>query len=127
MNPITKEWIDKAEGDFHTLYREMKAKKNKNYDAACFHAQQCAEKYLKAILCEVNIEFTKTHDLTILLDKILISEPLWEFLRKPLAYLTDFAVHYRYPGESADNDDAISAYNYCKLVRKHIKKALALK
>ncbi|MBW1960508.1 MAG: HEPN domain-containing protein [Deltaproteobacteria bacterium] len=29
----------------------------------CFHAQQCAEKYLKAFLTFKNIDFPKTHDI----------------------------------------------------------------
>lgn len=40
MKPVTKDWIEKAEGDFATAQREMRARKNPNYDAACFHAQQ---------------------------------------------------------------------------------------
>ena len=55
MNPLTREWIEKAEGDFATAGRELRARKNPNYEAACFHAQQCAEKYLKAILQEQSI------------------------------------------------------------------------
>lgn len=50
MQPLKNEWIIKAEGDFATAQREMRARKDPNYDAACFHAQQCAEKYLKALL-----------------------------------------------------------------------------
>jgi HEPN domain-containing protein len=62
MKPITGEWITKAEGDFATAQRELKAIDHPNYDAVCFHAQQCAEKYLKAFLQEANIAFPKTHD-----------------------------------------------------------------
>jgi HEPN domain-containing protein len=36
-------------GDFATVEREVRARKNPNYDGVCFHAQQCAEKYLKAL------------------------------------------------------------------------------
>ena len=61
MNPLTREWIDKAEGDFATAGRELRARKNPNYDAACFHAQQCAEKYLKAILQEQSMISAVTH------------------------------------------------------------------
>ena len=57
MKPITQEWVDKAEGDFATAQRESQAKKNLNYDAVCFHSQQCAEKYLKECLQEANIFF----------------------------------------------------------------------
>jgi HEPN domain-containing protein len=50
MNPLTVEWVDKAEGDMATAKRELRARKQPNYDATCFHAQQCVEKYLKALL-----------------------------------------------------------------------------
>ena len=50
MNGIVAEWIEKAEGDYRTAEREMRVRKAPNYDAVCFHAQQCAEKYLKAFL-----------------------------------------------------------------------------
>jgi HEPN domain-containing protein len=40
MNPLTLEWIEKAEGDFATAQRELRAHKLPNYDAVCFHAQQ---------------------------------------------------------------------------------------
>src|SRR6266852_9206884 len=67
MQPLTAEWVDKAEGDFATLLREIRARKRPNYDSACFHAQQCTEKYLKARLQEAGIPFGKTHDLPALL------------------------------------------------------------
>jgi len=50
MNPLTLEWVEKAEGDFITARRELHARAKPNYDAACFHAQQMAEKYLKTML-----------------------------------------------------------------------------
>ena len=48
MKTVTKEWVQKAEGDWNSLGREIRARKNPNDDAACFHAQQCVAKYLKA-------------------------------------------------------------------------------
>jgi hypothetical protein len=38
------------------------------WDGICFHAQQCAEKYMKAFLEEQTIVFHKTHDLVGLMD-----------------------------------------------------------
>jgi HEPN domain-containing protein len=52
MNELTAEWVDKAEGDFDTARRELRVRHRPNYDAVCFHAQQTAEKYLKAFLQE---------------------------------------------------------------------------
>ena len=81
MKPITLEWVEKAEGDYASAQRELRARKSPNYDSACFHAQQCAEKYLKARLQEAEISFPKTHDLTKLLDLLLPVEPCFENLR----------------------------------------------
>jgi HEPN domain-containing protein len=63
MNPLTSEWIDKAEGDFATAQRELAARKSPNYDAVCFHSQQCAEKYMKAALQERDISIPRIHSL----------------------------------------------------------------
>ena len=49
MNEVAQEWINKAEGDYLTATREADASPP-NYDAVCFHAQQCIEKLLKALL-----------------------------------------------------------------------------
>jgi HEPN domain-containing protein len=92
MKPLTREWIGKAEGDFATAGREVRARKAPNYDAACFHAQQCIEKYLKARLQEAGLPFGRMHDLPALLNLLLPVEPSWEFLRPHLRALTPFAV-----------------------------------
>ena len=63
MNAILAEWIAKAEGDLATAQRELRARRAPNYDAVCFHSQQCAEKYLKAFLISEGIEPPRTHNL----------------------------------------------------------------
>ncbi len=126
MKPMTAEWISKAEADFATAQRESRVRKNPNYDGICFHYQQCAEKYLKARLCEADIPFGKTHDLVALLEQILNAEPNWEIFRKDLAYPSDFAVTFRYPGESADKTSAIDAKRLCDYFRKMARSALRL-
>jgi HEPN domain-containing protein len=40
------------------------------FDTVCFHAQQCAEKYLKALLLQAGSEPPKTHDLRLLLQRL---------------------------------------------------------
>ena len=57
MKPSTLEWVDKAEADYETALREFRARRQPNFDDACFHAQQCIEKYLKARLIEAGIAF----------------------------------------------------------------------
>ena len=117
MRPIAAEWVAKAEGDFAILERECRARKAPSFDGACFHAQQCAEKYLKACLCEAGITFGKIHDLVALLDKVLAVEPLWESFRETLAYISGYAVSFRYPGEMADREAAIDARQRCRVFR----------
>jgi HEPN domain-containing protein len=126
MNQITQEWVNKAEGDYATAERELQAKNNYNYDAVCFHAQQCVEKYLKAKLQEANIFFGKTHDLTALLDLILPIEPTWSHLRAELQTLNAFAVSYRYPGDFADKGEAREAMEKCRNIRRIIRQSFSL-
>ena len=127
MKASTLEWVEKAEADFATAGRELRARRQPNYDAACFHAQQCVEKYLKAKLVEVKIRFTKTHDLQRLLDLILPREPLWELFRPLLIELNRFAVAFRYPGESATREMAKIAVSDAKAIRQRIRESLGLR
>jgi HEPN domain-containing protein len=126
MQPLTREWVGKVEGDFATARRELRARKAPNYDAACFHAQQCAEKSRKARLQEADIPFGRTHNLPVLLELLLPIEPSWEMLRPHLRVLTAFAIGVRDPGESADRAMAREALVLCREVRRHIRRSLGL-
>jgi HEPN domain-containing protein len=126
MKPLTLEWIEKAEGDFVSAQREIRARKDPNYDAACFHAQQCLEKYLKARLQEADISFGKIHDLSALLDLILPIEPFWEPFRPQLRTLTAYAIEYRYPGQFADKEMAVEAVKISRKIRRVIRQNLGL-
>ena len=126
MKPTTAEWIAKAEDDFAVMERECHVVVHPSYDAVCFHAQQCAEKYLKARLCEADAVFGKTHDLIALLEQIVDQEPEWEASREDLAFLSDFAVSFRYPGESADRDSASEAQRRCRAFRDVARQSLGL-
>jgi HEPN domain-containing protein len=126
MTPLTCEWIDKAEGDYSVAKREIRVRTKPNYDAVCFHVQQCAEKYLKAILQEHAIPFAKTHDLVVLLDSVINVAPLLEPFRAPLDLITSFAVEFRYPGDSATIDMARDAVKQCTAIRAVARAALGL-
>ena len=118
MNPLAAEWIEKASADLATAGREMRARKDPNYDAVCFHAQQCVEKLLKAALTEAGRDFSRTHDLSHLLDLILPVHPLWEAFRSGFQELVAYAVEYRYPGESSTKEMAQTALNAAKAFSK---------
>ena len=126
MLPLTLEWMSKAEGDWASAQRELRARRAPNYDSACFHAQQCAEKYLKARLQQEGIAFTRTHDLVVLLDLLLPIEPSWVQLRPRLRALTVAAVDYRYPGASATKATAREAVVACRDLRAVVRTSLGL-
>jgi HEPN domain-containing protein len=127
MNPAVAEWVSKAEGDFLTAGRELRARKSPNYDAVCFHAQQCAEKYLKAVLQEKDKRIPRIHSLLELLAMISEFDGSYEFLKADLEVLEDYSVRFRYPGETAEKGDAQSAYAAAGTVRKFARQKLGLK
>jgi len=98
MNPAVAEWVSKAEGDYLTAGRELRVRKSPNYDAVCFHAQQCAEKYLKAMLQENDKQIPKIHNLIELMLLCEESDRGFEMLRADLVTLEHFSVRVRYPG-----------------------------
>jgi HEPN domain-containing protein len=126
MPPDVAEWIVKAEADWATARREFQVRRRTNFDAVCFHSQQCIEKYLKARLILAGIGFPKTHDLVALLALVQKAEPLWQPWKEPLAKLTYYAMTVRYPGESAGRADAAETLKIAKLLRDEIRFSLGL-
>ena len=127
MKPITREWVKKAEGDFATAQREMRARKSPNYDSACFHAQQCVEKYYKARLQESGVTFPFTHDLEMLLNLLCPIEPLWIGYAATAKKLSRHAVKTRYPGASVTRLQAVEMVKFCREARKLARQSLGLK
>lgn len=108
MNEVVREWFDKAEGDFLTATREAVADPP-NYDAVCFHAHQCIEKLLKALLINNKQTPPKTHDLPTLAGLLSSVHMEWHWQIEQFRLLTKAAVTFRYPGESAGQEEASAA------------------
>lgn len=109
-----------------SLLRSYRARKDPSYNVACFHAQQCAEKYLKARLVEAGAAFLKTHDLLLLLTLLQPIEPNWGVLQPELDTLNKYAIAYRYPGQFATKADAKEAVKDCRMVRQAIRTTFGL-
>jgi len=122
----TQEWVTKAENDWRSLNREMSLAEDNNYDDVCFHAQQCAEKYLKGFLHEASVRLVSTRKLSFLLDLTLDYSPQWSVLRPVLQVLSDFENQFRYPGLTATQEIAKEARKICAEVRAVIRPALGL-
>jgi HEPN domain-containing protein/predicted nucleotidyltransferase len=125
MKPETQEWVQKAEDDLN-MARWLRQAPAPFYDGVCFHAQQAAEKYLKAFLEERNIAYPRTHDLIRLLDLSGNLLPELDPLRPNLATLSQFAVVTRYRGFWATQQDADDALHTAEQVRTIIRAKLGL-
>ena len=116
-------WAASAEEDF-VLARSALQRKQPLVSGACFHAQQCAEKYMKALLISKGADFPKTHDLLMLNNLCSAVGIFLEIDPKHLNTLTDYAVRTRYPGEGPNVEDAKEAIELAKLVRNLAKRLL---
>lgn len=126
MNPIATEFIEKALADFETARRELAVTHRPNADAVCFHAQQCVEKLLKAILIHRGAEVKKTHNLLYLLDELDALGDVIDIDRQDLHLLQAGAVDYHYPGMNADMNDAREVFSACKRVSTVLAQILGI-
>lgn len=110
-------WLAKADDDYQTALSALRRKRPLTSIAA-FHAQQCAEKYLKGLLVRQGVTPPKIHDLNLLSDlceQAGIVVPVDEDL---LSLLTKAAVTFRYPGEEPTVEEARAALETAKAVRR---------
>lgn len=82
------------------------------YELLCFHAQQAAEKSLKAVLIYHGIAPPRTHNLESLIDLLPTTIARTHFLTQA-ARLTIFATSARYPGGT----ESVDAEEYTQAVR----------
>ncbi len=120
-------WISKAESDFKNIELVLPAD-DAPFDTVCFHAQQGAEKYLKALLVFYGISFRKTHDL----GELLLLLPSTSEVAGEVGDLTDLsyeAIDSRYPDMSMayDRNAAEDAVRVAELVKSAVLEELSSK
>ena len=94
-------------------------------DTVCFHAQQCVEKYIKALLVFRATPFPKTHDIQVL--RALLPAKLRPKLHQAIAdRLTDYATVFRYPFAGPDIilTEARQAVAIARRVRRELRRHL---
>ena len=117
MNGTVREWLDKAEADYRTARREFEAVDSPNYDAVCFHAQQSGERLMKAIMIHNRVVPPRIHSLARLFELLDPLCPGLDLAIEDLNHLTTLGMAVRYPGESADRDDAEEVLQICDRLR----------
>ena len=92
-----QDWLRNAQSDL--ALAGLRRARGMLYEHLCFHAQQAAEKALKALLLAHGVKFPRTHDLAFLIDQLpsAISIPP-ELIDLPT--LSKYAVQNRYPGDT---------------------------
>lgn len=88
-------WLSKADDDLRVAHVILSGEIGVEW-AACFHAQQAAEKALKGVLVELGIDFPKSHSLDRLV-ALMPSEIAARFDLDALIEITPWAVAGRYP------------------------------
>ncbi len=92
-----REWLNRAHSD---LALARGAGERVYLEDLCFHAQQAAEKAVKAVLISRGVQFAYVHDIAQLLGELAQSgENVPADIRRA-ARLTRFAVFTRYPSPS---------------------------
>jgi HEPN domain-containing protein len=118
-------WLEKADADL-AVAEYLVSSDRPYFGAVGFHAQQAAEKYLKAFLVFHQVEFPKTHDLDKLLDlAAAVAESLSQSLRDATA-LSVYGVETRYPTDLPDLtlSQAKTAVNLAARVRDAVRGAI---
>ena len=130
MNRIALKWFIQAKADLKAAKDSLT---NENYEWACFQAQQCGEKALKAYLYEKGYTSIITHSLKELITECKKLEPSFSELAGEARNLDMFYIPTRYPnglaGDLAPTDfyekeDAITCINSTELILKKARKFL---
>ena len=95
---FVQQWLGKAEQDLAAA-RMLFGSGLDYYAIVGFHAQQAAEKYIKAFLVCHQVEFAKTHDLARLRSLVTQVAPDLATALAPADVLTPYGEEFRYPGD----------------------------
>jgi HEPN domain-containing protein len=122
-DPLT--WVDKAEEDYKLAQLSLRRKQPLTYGAT-YHAQQCGEKYPKALLVDRSLIPPRTHDLVALSNQCVYAGIMVPVSTADLQRLSDYAIQSRYPGNDPTTAEAKDALTIAKAVRKFARKLLSL-
>jgi HEPN domain-containing protein len=126
MPDNVSEWVRYAEEDWQVSVLLLR-RKQPPLIAVTFHAQQSAEKYLKALLLSRGAAFPKTHDLPTLNTLCEQNGILTGFSVDDLSFLTDCAVTVRYPGAEPSLEEARQAVEVARAVRAFARRFLGVR
>jgi len=95
---FVQQWIEKAHKELRVTAILLDSDLG-DYENVGFHAQQVAEKFIKAFLIRHQIEFPKTHNMTLLRQLIAQADQTLAERLASADVLTPYGVEFRYPGD----------------------------
>ena len=110
-------WFAKAEEDLEMARRALGPERPLPA-MACFHAQQCAEKYLKGFLVARNVPFRRVHDLDYLIQLCTALNPDFQNLAPSAEILNAYISTTRYPSDAAEESDTDTAQEALHLAQQ---------
>jgi HEPN domain-containing protein len=118
-------WVSYAEGDLSTAQVGLSLTTDIPYQIIAFHAQQCAEKYLKAYLVYHEVDFPYTHNISLLLE-LCAKKGAWALQLEKAEKLSVYASTLRYPSDEIviTKNDAIEAVEIAIRVKESVHNAL---
>ena len=122
---VTRQWVAKAESDLKTAAHILRLKVDCPTDAVCFHAQQCVEKCLKALLVLNGIEFSRTYQISVLV-ALLPAQVRPDLTVEEQDRFTEYAVTTRYPGDydPIPYEEAQQAVRIARRLRNQVRRRL---
>ncbi len=112
-----RNWFEKANQDLEMARRAL-APKQPLPEMACYHAQQCAEKYLKGYLIAHSVSFRFVHDLIYLTQLCIAHAPTFEKLMPAVEILDEYGATTRYPMEGSVEPDIEAAREAIRLAEQ---------
>ncbi|NKB71877.1 MAG: HEPN domain-containing protein [Candidatus Latescibacteria bacterium] len=95
---FVEQWLAKAGSDLRVAQLLLDSDLE-DFENVGFHAQQAAEKYIKAVLVRHQVEFPKTHDIGRLRMLVDSFDSDLAAALAPADDLTPYGVEFRYPGD----------------------------
>jgi HEPN domain-containing protein len=115
-------WLQKVQFDLKACAHSLSSEDESLWPDAAFHAQQAAEKTLKAFLAWHDKPFRKTHSIEELGHACVELDPTLASVVDRAVPLTEYAWKFRYPGEpdTLSRDEANQAFQAARLLHKAI-------
>ena len=126
--PPEQDWFAKADDNLEAARRLLGPPKALTW-VACFHAQQCAERYLKGYLVAQSLKFNFVHDLYYLMQECSKRQPAFLKLEECVEILGRYGAEICYPMEQfadPDEDEAWEAVKLAQSVAALVKQNLQL-